>query len=130
MRVFVISPDRALEEFLRRELAAADFEVIGARPGPAVVHTARGARPEIAIVDRVDARRSEAALELAILRDVRAEVRIIVVSGVPSKEDAPLLEDGVFFYMPASPPVRLPEVVRAAARSIREERQSRQGELR
>jgi len=132
MRVLVISADRTLEEFLGRELSRAEFAVFGVRPGAAVVHTSRALRPEIAVVHRGDACREATALALAVLRDVRPEVRIILVSRAPSSEDALLVEEGVFYYMPASPPLRLPDVVRAAARSICEEseRQSRQGELR
>ncbi len=132
MRVLVISPDRGLEGFLGRELSPAEFEVLGSQPGPAVVRAARAAPPEIAVVYRGDACREATALALALLRDLKPDVRLILVTGVPSPEDAPLLEDGVFYYMPASPPVRLPDVVRAAARSIREEaeRRARQGELR
>ena len=132
MRVLVISPEPGLEEFLRRELSPADFEVLGARPGTAVLQTARGKRPEIAVVHRIDTRHEVAALELAILRDIRPDVRIILVSGVPSSEDALLLETGVFYYLAASPPLRLPELVRAAAASILRETSAkvRQGELR
>jgi hypothetical protein len=129
MRVLVISPDRGLEEFLRRELSPAEFGVLGSLPGAGLVHAARAVRPEIAVVHKFDDRREAAALELAILRDIRPDVRIILVSGAPSPDDAPLVESGVFYYMPASPPLRLPDVVRAAARSMREasERHLRHG---
>ena len=131
MRVLVISPDAGLEEFLTRELPPDEFEIVGTRPGPGMVPAARRGHADIAVVDRVDSRRDAAALELAVLRDVRRDVRLIVVSGAPSPEDARLVEDGIFYYLPASPPVRLPELVRAAARSIAEARQrSQQGGLR
>jgi DNA-binding response OmpR family regulator len=132
MRVLVISPDRSLEQFLRRELSSAKCEILGSRPGPVLVEAARSARPEIAIIHWGDVRRQTAALEQALLRAVRPDVRIILVSSAPSPDDAELVEAGVFYYMPVSPPVRLPDVVRAAARSIREEsdRQLRQRELR
>lgn len=131
MRVLVISPDGSLEDYLRRELETMEFAVAGTRPGADVVETARRQRPQIAVVDRVDTRREAAALELAVLRDVQADVRIILVSPRPSPEDAWLVERGVFFYLSASPPLRLPELVRAAAHAIREEAdaRTRQGEL-
>jgi DNA-binding response OmpR family regulator len=131
MRVLVISPDLSLEQFLRRELSSAEFEILGSQPGPVVIDAARRGRPEIAVIHWGDGRRQTAALEQAVLRALRPDVRIILVSSAPSTDDAELVEAGVFYYMPASPPVRLPDVVRAAARSIRDEfeRQSRHGEL-
>lgn len=132
MRVLVISPERTLEEYLKGELASSEFEVVGTRPGWGFVETARRERVPIAIVDRADERREAASLELALLRDARPDVRVIVLSATPSPEDARLVEQGVFFYLSASPPVRLPDVIRAAARSIRDETEARtrQGELR
>lgn len=132
MHVLVVSSDQSLERFLKRDLSSAEFEVLGSDPGPVLIDAARRTRPEIAVIHCGDARRQTAALEQAILRAVRPDVRIILVSSAPSEDDAELVEAGVFYYMPASPPVRLPDVVRAAARSIREEsdRQVRQGEMR
>lgn len=129
-RLIVIGPERSLEEFLTRELRD-EVEVIGLRPGPAVVHVVRRMRPHIAVLDRIETRRGSVALEAAILRAARPDVKVILVSAVPSLDDADLVEAGVFYYMPVSPPVRLPEVVRAAARSVREaeQRRARQGEL-
>ncbi len=131
MRVLVISPDQALADFLKRDLSAAEFEVLASRPGAEVVRVVRQTRPDIAVIDRLHARRDAAELEVALLRDMRREVRIILVSEVPSTEDGRLVEVGVFFYLSASPPLRLPEVVRAAADSIRQEasEKARQGEL-
>ena len=132
MRVLVISPDRNLEQFLQRELTEPEFEVVASRPGPALIAAARDGRPEIAVIHSSEARRETAALEHAILRAFRPDVRTIVVSSAPSTADAEIIQAGVFYYMSASPPVRLPDVVRAAARSIRQEadRQLRQGEMR
>ena len=132
MRILVISSEQSLEQFLRRELSSAEFQVIGSYPGPRLIDTARSVRPKIAVIRCGDVRRPTAVLEQAILRAMRPDVRIILVSSAPSADDAELVEAGVFYYMLASPPVRLPDVVRAAARSIREEsdRQVRQGEMR
>jgi ActR/RegA family two-component response regulator len=132
MRVLVISPDRNLAQFLERELREPGFEVVASRPGPAVVAAAREGRPEIAVIHCSEARRETAVLEHAIVRAFRPDVRTIVVSGAPSAADAEIIQLGVFYYMSASPPVRLPDVVRAAARSIRDEadRQLKQGEMR
>lgn len=131
MRVLVISLERALEDFLRRELSAGEFDVFTSRPGAQVVRAARQFRPDIAVIDRAHDSRDLAEMEVALLRDLRPEVRIILVSEVPSAEDGRLVEAGLFFYLSASPPLRLPALVRAAATSIRQESsaKARQGEL-
>ena len=131
MRVLVVSPDRALVDFLRRELATPEFEVLATLPGAEFVRAVRRARPDIAVIDRVHARRDVAEMEVALLRDMRREARIILVSEVPSREDGCLVEAGVFFYLSASPPLRLPELIHAAAVSIQQETHAkvRQGEL-
>ena len=131
MRVLVISPERALEDLLRRELSAGEFEVVTCRPGAQLVRAARQFRPDIAVIDRADDRRDVAEMEVALLHDLRREVRIIVVSEVPSAEDGRLVEAGLFFYLSASPPLRLPELVRAAAASIglQTSAKAQQGEL-
>lgn len=132
MRVLVVSTDQALVDFLRRDLATPEFEVLGSLPGAEFVRAVRQAPPDIAVIDRAHARRDVAEMEVALLRDLRHEARIILVSEVPSTEDGRLVEAGVFFYLSASPPLRLPELVRAAADSIRQEasEKARQGELR
>ena len=132
MHVLVVSPDQALVDFLRRELATPEFEVLGSLPGAEFMRAVRRASPDIAVIDRAHARRDVAEVEVALLRDLRHEARIILVSEVPSTEDGRLVEVGVFFYLSASPPLRLPELVRAAAESIRQEasEKARQGELR
>lgn len=131
MRVLVISPDQGLEQLLGRELAT-EFEILARQPGRGVIDAARDARPEIAVIHSDDVRRGTAALEHAFLRVLRPEVRTIVVSSASSLEDGDLVEAGLFYYMSTAAPVRLPDVVRAAARSIREEadRQRRAGEAR
>lgn len=132
MRVLVVSPDQALVDFLRRELAAPEFGVVATLPGAEFVRAVRQAPLDVAVIDRAHARREVAEMEVALLRDARPEARIILVSEVPSSEDGRLVEAGVFFYLSASPPLRLPELVHAAAASIHQETQAklRQGELR
>jgi DNA-binding response OmpR family regulator len=132
MRVLVVSTDQTLGDFLNRELPQAEFTIVPTRPGADFVRSVRQACPDVAVIDRVHARRDVAEMEVALLRDLRPEARVILVSEVPSKDDARLVEVGVFFYLSASPPLRLPELVQAAAVSIRQETHAklRQGELR
>lgn len=132
MRVLVVGTDQALADFLRRELSAVEFQILPSLPGAEFVRAVRQAPPDIAVIDRAHARRDVAEMEVALLRDARRAARIILVSEVPSVEDGRLVEAGVFFYLSASPPLRLPELVRAAALSIQQETHSKllQGELR
>ena len=132
MRVLVVGSDQAVADFLRRELSAVDFQILPSLPGAEFVRAVRQAPPEIAVIDRAHARRDVAEMEVALLRDARREARIILVSEVPSPEDGRLVEVGVFFYLSASPPLRLPDLVRAAAASILQETSAKvqQGELR
>ena len=132
MRVLVVGTDQALVDFLRRELSAVEFQILPSLPGAEFVRAVRQAPPDIAVIDRAHARRDVAEMEVALLRDARREARIILVSEMPSAEDARLVEAGVFFYLSASPPLCLPDLVRAAALSIQQEAHSRllQGELR
>jgi len=129
LRVLVISPERSVEDLLRRELPPADFDVARLAPGGALVAALRSLRPDIAVIDRAQARREAVPMEVALLRDVRAGIRIIVLSREPSLDDADLAELGLFYLLRAAPPVRLPELVRAAARSLclREETQTAPG---
>lgn len=132
MRVLVISADQALERFLNRELSPRDFEVLGVRHGPALVEVARAARPEIAVIHCVEGDRQTTALEHALLRAMLPHLKTILVSTASTPADGEIVEAGVFYYMIASPPLRLPDVVRAAARSIREasDKELRQGAIR
>jgi len=119
MRVLVISALPALEGLLAEELPQGEFEIFGVRPGAALVAAARAVRPEIAVIDEAGRRREAALLEIALLRDLCPDVRLIALSPSPSLEDAALVEAGLFYYLCASPPARLPDLVRAAARALR-----------
>jgi DNA-binding response OmpR family regulator len=120
LRVLVISPETAVETLLRRRLSSADFEVLRLAPGGALVEGVRRVRPDIAVIDRADSRREAVPMEVALLRDARPEVRVIAVSAGAGTgaEDGTLVELGLFFFLQASPPLRLPDLVLAAARSL------------
>jgi hypothetical protein len=120
LRVLVISPETAVETLLRRHLSSADFEVLRLAPGGALVAGVRRVRPDIAVIDRADSRRAAVPMEVALLRDARPEVRVIAVSAGAGTgvEDGTLVELGLFFLLQASPPLRLPDLVLAAAQSL------------
>jgi hypothetical protein len=120
-RVLVISPKVSLEALLSRRLPPDHFEMVRLEPGGGVVAAIRRVRPHIAAIDEVHARPVAVAMEVALLRDVRPEVRVIAVSAEAgnTREEASLVELGLFFNLRAAPPLRLPDLVVAAARSLR-----------
>ncbi|MGD8897153.1 MAG: hypothetical protein PVJ73_14050 [Acidobacteriota bacterium] len=124
LRVLVISPAASLEALLGRRLPPGDFEVVRQAPGGGLMEAIRRVRPHIAVIDDVHARPFAVAMEVALLRDTRPEVRVIAVSTATGseREDAGLVELGLFFYLRAVAPVRLPDLVLAAARSLRSRR--------
>jgi len=119
-RVLIISPEPSVEDLLRRELPPTEFEMTRLAPGAGLVSAVRLLRPDVAVIDRVHERKDAVLMEVALLRDARPDVRIIALSPGTSLEDASLVELGLFYLLQASPPVRLPELVRAAARSLRQ----------
>lgn len=119
LRVLVISPDVAVQDLLLRELPPVEFDVRRLAPGGGLVAGVRCLRPAIAILDRAHERKEAVPMEVALLRDARSDVRVIAVSPETSLEDAALVELGLYYLLQASPPLRLPELVRAAARSLR-----------
>jgi len=120
LRVLVISPKTSVESLLRRHLLGPDFEVVRLVPGGGLVGGIRRTRPDIAVIDQVHDRRDAVPMEIALLRDARPEVRVIAVSAGTGTglEDASLVELGFFFFLQASPPLRLPDLVLAAAKSL------------
>ena len=90
MRVLVVGTDQGLVHFLRRELSAAEFQVLPSLPGAEFVRAVRQAPPDIAVIDRAHARRDVAEMEVALLRDARREARMVERKGVtaPGSEQA------------------------------------------
>ena len=115
-RILVISPGSRIGEILNG--ARSDFEVIDIRPGPDVVEVARREQPQIAIIDGIHERAEVALLEIALLKDLRPEVQIIVLSERSSVRDARIVEQGIFYYMTAPPGRELIRVIEAAARLL------------
>ena len=117
-RILVISPTERICRILAAESQRMGFELLDVRPGPAVVNAIRRERPHIAIVDGIHGRADAALLEIAVLKDVRPEVQIIVLSECSSVRDAGIVEQGIFYYMAAPPGEELLRVVDAATRLI------------
>ena len=108
--------DDAFASAVEAALAKSVVRPIRCRPGISFMEMARRQRPEIAVLDHVEERMDAAQMEIAVLKELRQDVRIIIVSRKPSAQDARVVESGVFFYMaePAMP--ELVRVIEAAAR--------------
>ena len=119
IRVLISSSDELLGEYVIDRLSPARFDVSAVRPGVAVLDAIRRQRPHIAVLDRVHERLEAAQMEIAVVKDVCPDARIIVVSEASSASDAQIVEAGVFFYLAerSSPPAELLRVIEAAARS-------------
>lgn len=117
----MIGPDfAATAELLRHHLAASRFAVAAAAPGIAFLQSVRQERPDIAVLDHVNDRPHAAEMELAILKELRPDVRIIVVNERQSPEDAWVAERGVFFFTTLPPGPELVRVIEAAAQAGRQ----------
>ena len=71
------------------------------------------------MIDRIHERLAAAQVEIAVLKNIRPEVRIIALSREPSKEDAQVVERGVFYYLAQDWRPVIVDVIQAASRSYR-----------
>ena len=119
LRVLVNSPDDVLVGLLKSELSSPQLLVAYTEPGASFMQAARSLRPQIALIDRIHERAAAAQMEIAVLKDLRGDVRVIVLSEDPSAADASVVEQGVFYYMASPSPAKIVAVVQAAVGSIR-----------
>lgn len=113
--VLVVSPSEVLRDALEGDLPRERFRVWYARPGAPVLPALLRSRPWIAVVDGIDARPEAAQLEIALVKSVCPEARVIAVSGCSSGVDAAVVEQGVFYYVAAPSPDELVRAVEIAA---------------
>lgn len=125
LRVLVNSPDTVLVGALKSALCSPVLSVAYTEPGTSFMQAARSLRPRIAVIDRIHERAAAAQMEIAVLKDLRSDVRVIVLSEDPSPADASVVEQGVFYYLAAPSPARIVAVVHAAVGSIRRESAAR-----
>lgn len=112
--ILVVSPSESLGDSLASELPRNRFEVWFSRPGAPVLGAVVGSRPQIVIVDGIDTRPEAAQLEIALVKSVCPEARVIAVSGRSSGVDASVVEQGVFYYMAAPSEGELVRAVESA----------------
>lgn len=119
--LLVVSPSEALRHALESELSRERFRVWYTRPGAPVLSALQQSRPCIAVLDGIDGRPEAAQLEIALVKSMCPEARVIVVSGCSSGSDASVVEQGVFYYMAAPSRQELVRAVEVAARDGRRE---------
>lgn len=118
LRVMIVTPDVDLPRELSGQLPQRLFRMIDVRPGPAFVSTAYSESPHIAVLDQIEQRTESAQLEIALLKKIRPGVRIILSSRLSSTVEAPLVEQGIFFYFAGRPQSELFRVVIASAKAF------------
>jgi DNA-binding response OmpR family regulator len=117
MQVMVISADPSTALWLAGHLADRGIAVVATEPGPDFIRAVRGTRPQVAVLDCIDARPQLAPMEVAVLKDQSPGVRIIARSGDSSELDAGVIEQGIFCYLGGCSLDELLRVVESAARA-------------
>ena len=113
--VLLNTADAALATQLKVRIRRPDICVIASVPGLSFMETARRIRPRVAVLDGVDERVDAAQMEIELLKELRADVRIIAISSRPSPQDAWVVERGVFFYSAAPEVAEVVRLIEAAA---------------
>lgn len=113
--LLVVGPSEQLRDSLAGELSPQRFRIWFCRPGARVLRALNRSRPEIAIIDGIDARPEAAQLEIALVKAVSPEARVIAVSRHSSGADASVIEQGVFYYMAGLSEAELLRAVESAA---------------
>ncbi len=111
--VLVISPTGELRQSLS-ELFSASDQVTDARPGAGLLSVLRRARPRVVIVDRIDERPEAAQLEIALVKELCPQARVIALSRNSSDADAFVVEQGIFCYVAAPCEGELVRLIHAA----------------
>jgi DNA-binding NtrC family response regulator len=115
MQVMVISAEPGTAAWLAERLAARGIAVVPTEPGPEFIRTIRVSRPQVAVLDRIDARPQLAPTEVAVLKEQSPGVRIIARSGESSELDAGVIEQGIYCYLGGCSLEELLRVVESAA---------------
>jgi DNA-binding NtrC family response regulator len=117
MQVMVISAEPSTALWLAQRLAPSGIAVVPTEPGPEFIRAVREIRPQVAVLDGIDARPQLAPMEVAVLKDQSPGVRIIARSGESSELDVAVVEQGIFCYLGGCSLEELLRVVESAART-------------
>ncbi|MCH7848885.1 MAG: hypothetical protein IIB53_11035 [Planctomycetes bacterium] len=118
IRILVDSPDPNTVVFLRKRLSDARFKIVTANESQRFSEFAHREQPQIAIIDRIHERQEIARQQIAALQEMCPGVRIIAISEEPSSADAPVIEQGVFYYLALPVGDELIRVIEAGAAGL------------
>ncbi|MHC4413688.1 MAG: hypothetical protein ACYS0G_00235 [Planctomycetota bacterium] len=118
IRILVDGPDPGTGDFLRRRLASNRFAVAVVEPNSSFVDVVRRERPQIAVIDRVHERPDDARMKVSALKNMCPGVRVIIISEHPSEHDAPVVEQGVFYYLTLPVGGELIRIIEAGADAL------------
>lgn len=113
--VMLACRNEAIAGWLRTALDPASFLVVEAAFGAQFLPAVRMHHPDVAIID-LALGHDAASMMISILKSMSHAARIVVLSFEPSRDDARVIEQGIFYYLADPEEGRLVEVVRAAAR--------------
>lgn len=99
IRILVDSPDPNTVEFLRKQLSDVRFKIIATNKEQHFSELARREQPHIVVIDRIHERLQTAQQQIIALHEAHPEVRIIAISEQSSPSDAPVIEQGLFYYL-------------------------------
>ncbi len=118
IRILVDSPDPNTVEFLRKRLSDARFKIVTPTERQRFSELAHREQPQIAIIDRIHERQEVARQRIAVLQEMCPGVRIIAISEQSSSDDAPIIEQGVFYYLALPVGNELIRVIEAGAAGL------------
>jgi DNA-binding response OmpR family regulator len=113
--LLVVSSRAAMGAWLARSLNRERFDVRAVRPGAALLEAMRAGKPDLAVLDGIDAHPESAQLTVALLKDRYPDVRIVALSDDSSEADGEVIEQGVFCYLAGCTREELLRVIEAAA---------------
>lgn len=116
--VLVSSRDSKWCGFLQEHLPPREFQVLGPVQLVEFFEVAKKSRPQIAVLECLPAHGESVQMQVALLKDLRPEIRIIVISRQSSEEDGRIVEQGLFYYTSDPDGFELVQLVEAAALSL------------
>lgn len=117
LRILVSSPDPEIGIFLKARLSPSRYKVITCQAGANFVEIAQQERPEIVVLEWDGAPVETVLMEIALLKSIRPEVRLIALSRESSMEDIQIVEHGVFYYLTREWRPVIVDIIQAAVQS-------------
>lgn len=117
-RVLTTGTHSQVDTFLKNNLPTRRFVVIDTLSGQPFVEAARKFRPNIVLFGNADATQETVRMEIAVLKEIVPQAKILVLSGESTRADAVLVEPGVFYYGTGVSDSNLLRIIQAAAQDF------------